>query len=47
MKLCLKISKNIKATNILTKDRKYKFCFKFYRKFITYLDEATIIKDFR
>ena len=43
----LKISKNIKPTNILTKDRKYKFCFKFYRKFITYLDEATIIKDFR
>ena len=43
----LKISKNIKPTNILTKDRKYKFCFKFYRKFVTYNDEMTLIKDFR
>ena len=42
-----KISKNIKPTNILTKDRKYKFCFKFYRKFITYNDETQLIKDFR
>lgn len=43
----LKISKNIKPTNILTKDRKYKYCFKFYRKFITYLDEAVLINDYR
>ena len=43
----LKISKNIKPTNILLKDRKYRFCFKFYRKFVTYEDELALIKDYR
>lgn len=42
-----KISKVIKPTNILLKDRLYNFCFKFYRKFIQYEDIFEIQKDFR
>lgn len=42
-----KISKAIKPTNILLKDRLYNYCFKFYRKFIQYEDIFEISKDFR
>lgn len=42
-----RISKLIKPTNILTKDPKYRHCFKFYRKFVSYEDETTMLKDFR
>lgn len=41
------ISKNIKPTNILLKDRLYRHCFKFYRKFIRYEDEGVLIGDLR
>lgn len=32
----------IQPTNILTKDRLYKYCFKFYRKFISHDDKNTL-----
>lgn len=37
----------VHPTNILTKDRLYNFCFKFYKKIITYIDESEKTKDFR
>lgn len=42
-----RISKSIKPTNILLKDRLYNLCFKFYRKFIQYEDTTTLLNDFR
>lgn len=42
-----KISKVIKPTNILLKDRLYNYCFKFYRNFIQYSDINGVYKDFR
>ncbi len=41
------ISKQIKPTNILLKDRLYNFCFKFYREFIKYEDVFELLSDFR
>ena len=39
------ISPIIKPTNILTKDRLYNKCFKFYRKFVRYDDEYSLKED--
>lgn len=39
------ISPVIKPTNILTKDRLYNKCFKFYRKFVRYSDEVSLKED--
>lgn len=39
--------KNIHGTNILLKDKLYNYCFKFYRKFIKYEDQQSILKDLR
>lgn len=39
--------KNVHATNILLKDRLYNHCFKFYRKFIQYEDQESLLRDFR
>ena len=36
------ISGKIQPTNILTKDRLYRYCFKFYRKFISHSDHETL-----
>ena len=36
------LSGNIQPTNILTKDRLYRYCFKFYRKFISHSDHETL-----
>ena len=45
-KSALKIS-SIHATNILVKDRLYNYCFKFYKKLLTYTDEMSKIFDIR
>lgn len=37
--------KHVTPTNILLKDKLYKFVFKFYRKIITYKDSSTLMKD--
>lgn len=37
----------VHPTNILTKDRLYNVCFKFYRQYISYADKQSLIKDFR
>ena len=39
--------KNIEPTNILVKDRLYNYCFKFYKKFIQYIDVEKLYDDFR
>lgn len=39
--------KNVHGTNILLKDRLYNYCFKFYRKFIQYEDQESLLRDFR
>ena len=39
--------KVVHPTNILTKDRLYNYCYKFYKKMITYIDESEKTKDFR
>lgn len=41
------ISKQIKPTNILLKDRLYNRCFRFYREFIKYEDFNQLLSDFR
>ena len=38
---------NVHPTNILMKDRLYNYCYKFYRKMITYSDENSRLKDIR
>ena len=38
---------HIHPTNILTKDRLYNFCFKFYKKMITYSDNYSRLQDIR
>ena len=38
---------HIHPTNILTKDRLYNFCYKFYRKMITYTDNYSRLQDIR
>ena len=38
---------NIHPTNILTKDRLYNFCYKFYRKIVTYSDKYSRLRDVR
>lgn len=37
----------ITPTNILTKDRLYNYCFKFYKKFIQYTDYNSILQDLK
>ena len=37
----------VHPTNILTKDRLYNVCFKFYRQYITYGDKQSLVNDFR
>ncbi|MBE6143043.1 MAG: hypothetical protein E7177_03550 [Erysipelotrichaceae bacterium] len=37
----------IHPTNILLKDRLYNYCFKFYRKMVTYTDKYSRLKDIR
>lgn len=37
--------KVVVPTNILVKDRLYNFCYKFYRKFIKYVDQETLEND--
>ncbi|MBR2891195.1 MAG: TFIIB-type zinc ribbon-containing protein [Bacilli bacterium] len=37
--------KYVQPTNILTKNRLYNLCFKFYKKFIKYEDQDTLIND--
>ena len=39
--------RNIEPTNILVKDRLYNYCFKFYKKFIQYIDTEKLYEDFR
>lgn len=43
----MKIERVIRPTNILLKDRLYRHCFRFYRKFVRYGDKNARIKDFR
>lgn len=43
----LNIERNIKPTNILLKDRLYRSCFRFYRKFVRYEDPVAMVKDLR
>ena len=43
----MKIDRIIRPTNILLKDRLYRHCFRFYRKFVRYNDKDARIKDFR
>ena len=43
----MKIERIIRPTNILLKDRLYRHCFRFYRKFVRYGDKNARIKDFR
>ena len=38
--------KNLQPTNILVKDRLYNYCYRFYKKFIQYVDKETLVKDF-
>jgi hypothetical protein len=38
---------HIHPTNILTKDRLYNFCYKFYKKMITYSDNYSRLQDIR
>ena len=38
--------KNLQPTNILVKDRLYNYCYRFYKKFIQYLDKETLFKEF-
>jgi len=38
--------KNLQPTNILVKDRLYNHCYRFYKKFIQYIDKESLIKDF-
>lgn len=38
---------NIHPTNILLKDRLYNYCFKFYRKMVTYSDKYSRLRDIR
>ena len=38
--------KNIQPTNILVKDRLYNYCYRFYKKFIQYVDQDSLIADF-
>lgn len=38
--------KNIQPTNILVKDRLYNYCYRFYKKFIQYVDQDSLIVDF-
>ncbi len=38
--------KNLQPTNILVKDRLYNYCYRFYKKFIQYVDKESLIKDF-
>ena len=42
-----RISKVIKPTNILLKDRLYNYCYKFYRKLIQYEEVSEVYRDFR
>ena len=37
--------KYVQPTNILTKDRLYNMCFKFYKKFIKYEDQEKVVSD--
>lgn len=39
--------KNIQPTNILLKNRLYNYCYKFYKKFIQYVDQESLLEDFR
>lgn len=39
--------KVVHPTNILTKNRLYNFCYKFYKKITSYIDETEKINDFR
>ena len=39
------ISHRVQPTNILVKDRLYRFCFKFYRKLARYEDSAAVRRD--
>lgn len=43
----VKISKVIRPTNILLKDRLYRYCFRFYNHFVRYGDNNSRVKDFR
>ena len=38
--------KNLQPTNILVKDRLYNYCFRFYKKFIQYIDKESLRRDF-
>lgn len=38
--------KNLQPTNILVKDRLYNHCYRFYKKFIQYIDKESLTKDF-
>lgn len=38
--------KNLQPTNILVKDRLYNYCYKFYKKFIQYIDKESLRRDF-
>ncbi len=38
--------KNLQPTNILVKDRLYNYCYRFYKKFIQYIDKESLLKDF-
>lgn len=39
--------KNIQPTNILLKNRLYNYCYKFYKKFIQYIDQESLLEDFK
>ena len=41
------ISRKIQPTNILLKDRLYRFCFRFYKSFIRYEDPSSAKRDLR
>ena len=38
--------KNLQPTNILVKDRLYNYCYRFYKKFIQYIDKESLLRDF-
>lgn len=45
IKKCNLNLRKIEPTNILLKDRLYNYCFKFYKKFISYEDQESLLSD--